>query len=127
MRLWNTEALQSMRQELGRVEMDVVMIKKLEKVDIPSPANIGFLSHEQLQVVESETTHAEQMNKVIDYLLEKEDKNFEYFCQILEQSAFEARAKMLKDRAEEVKIHLGKFEYKQHTCMCSNMTKTSCM
>ena len=127
MRLWNKEALRSMRQELGRVKMDVVMIKKLEKADIPSPDNKGFLSHEQLQVVESKTTPAEQMNMVIDYLLEMEDIYFEYFCQILEQSAFEARAKMLKDKAEDFKRSFGKFEYKQHTCMCSNMTKTSCM
>ena len=107
--------------------MDVVMIKKLEKSDIPSPDNKGFLSHEQLQVVESKTTPAEQMNKVIDYLLEMEDIYFEYFCQILEQSAFEGKAKMLRDKAKECKEYYGKFEYKQHTCMCSNIANTSCM
>ena len=71
--IWKREALKSMRRELGRVTMDVVMIKKLEKSDIPSPDNIGFLSHEQLQVVESKRTPTERMNKVIDYLLEMED------------------------------------------------------
>ena len=96
-----------MRQELGRVKMDVVMIKKLEKADFPSPDNKGFLSHEQLQVVESKTTPAEQMNMVIDYLLEMEDIYFEYFCQILEQGAFEGKAAMLRKKAEEYKAYFG--------------------
>ena len=124
---WNKGALQSMRQELGRVNMDVGMIKKLEKADVPSPDNKGFLSHEQLQVVESKTTPAEQMNMVIDYLVEMEDKYFEYFCIILEQSAFEGKAKMLRDKAKEYKKDSGKCEYKQHTFMYSNITKTSSM
>ena len=124
---WNKEALKSMRKELGRVNMDVLMIKKLEKADVPSPDNKGFLSHEQLQVVESKMTPAEKMNKVIDYLLEKEDIYFEYFCQILEQSAFEGKSKMLRDKAKECKKYFGKCEYKQHTFMYSNITKTSYM
>ena len=109
-----------MRQELGRVKMDVVMIKKLEKADFPSPDNKGFLSHEQLQVVESKTTPAEQMNMVIDYLLEMEDIYFEYFCQILEQGAFKGKAKILRDKAKE---YYGKFA----TRMCSNIASTSYM
>ena len=119
--LWKKEALKSMRQELGRVNMDVVMIKKLEKADVPSPDNKGFLSHEQLQVVESKTTPIGQMNKVIDYLLEIEDIYFEYFCKILEQSNFEGKANMLRETAEDLKRSVGKFDYKQHTCMCSNI------
>ena len=98
-----------MRQELGRVKMDVVMIKKLEKADLPSPDNKGFLSHEQLQVVESKTTRAEQMNMVIDYLLEMEDKYFEDFCTILEQSNFELQANMLRETAQDLKRPVGKF------------------
>ena len=127
MHLWKKEALKSMREELGRVPMDVVMIKKLEKADIPSPDNKGFLSHEQLHVVESKTTRAEQMNMVIDYLLEMEDKYFEDFCTILKQCNFEGKAYMLRGKAEEFKRYFGKFEYKQHTSMCSNIVKTSCM
>ena len=107
--------------------MDVVMIKKLEKSDIPSPDNIGFLSHEQLQEVESKRTPTGQMSKVIDILLEMEDKYFEYFCQILEQSNFELQANDLRKRAEEYKPYFGKFEYEQHTCMYSNITMTSCV
>ena len=127
MRLWNKEALDSMRQQLGGVNMDVGMIKKLKKSAIPSPDNIGFLSPEQLQEVESKTTPARQINKVIDYLLEMEDIHFENFCKILEQGAFEGKAKMLRDKAKDLKRIVGKFEYKQHTCMYSNITKTSCM
>ena len=44
MRRWKKEALKSMRKELGGVNMDVAMIKQLEKSDVPSPDNVGFLS-----------------------------------------------------------------------------------
>ena len=127
---WNKEALISMKEELGKVHMeDAGMIMKLEKSIVCSPANptLGFLSHVQLQVVKSKKIPTRQMSKVIDFLLEMEDKYFEYFCKILEQSNFEGKAKMLRERAKDCKRDFGKFEYKQHTCMCSNITKTSCM
>ena len=124
---WNKEALKSMRAELGRVWLDVVMIKQLQKPDVPNPDNLGFLSQMQLQMVESKKTPAEQMKKVIDYLLEMEDKYFENFCTILEENNFEGKARMLREKAEDLKRSVGKFGYKQHTCMCSNITKTSCM
>ena len=117
-----------MRQELGRVNMaEAGMIKKLEKSVILRSDNKGFLSHEQLQMVESINTPAGQMSKVIDYLLEMEDKYFEDFCTILKESNFELQASMLRETAEDLKRSVGKFEYKQHTCMCSNILKTSCM
>ena len=127
---WNKEALKCMREELGKVRMkDAGMIKKLEKSVVRSPANptLGFLSHVQLQVVESKETPVTQMDKVIDFLVEMEDKYFEYFCKILEQSNFVGKANMLREKAEHLKRSVGKFEYKQHTCMCTDITKTSCM
>ena len=125
---WNKDALRFMREELGGVNMvEVGMSKKLEKSYVPSRANLGFLSREQLLVVESKTTPAGQMNKVIDYLLEMEDEYFENFCTILEQSNFEGRAIRLRKKAEDLKRSVGKFEYKQHTCICSNITNTSCI
>ena len=102
-------------------------IRDREKSDVPSPGNKGFLSRGQLQVVESKTTPAEQMKMVINYLLEMEDKYFEDFCTILEQSNFAGKAKMLREKAQECKAYLGKFKYKQHTCMSSNFAKISCM
>ena len=111
---WKKEALKSMRQELGKVKMDVIMIKKLEKADVPRPDNKGFLSHVQLQVVESEKTPAGQMNKVIDYLLEMEDICFEYFCQILKESNFELKANELRTTAERYKKYVGKFATHLH-------------
>ena len=108
---WKKQALKCMREELGKVHMqDVGMIKKLEISVIRSSANLtlGFLSQMQLQVVESKTTPAEQMNKVIDFLLEMEDKYFEYFCKILEQSNFELKANELRKKAEEYERYIGK-------------------
>ena len=104
--------------------MGVGMINDLEKSDIPRPDSKGFLSSEQLQVVKSKATPAEKMNEVIEYLLEMEDKYFHDFCTILEKNNFELQARELKERAEELKISVGKFEYKQHICMRSNITKT---
>ena len=124
---WKKEALKYRRQELGRVQMDVGMIRNMEKSVTPSPDNIGFLGHEQLYVVQSKRTPADQMNTIIDYLLEMEDKYFEDFCTILERSNFELQANMLRKTAEDLKRSVGKLEYKQHTCMCSNIIKTSCM
>ena len=124
------EALKFMREKLGNLQMRAAgMIKKLEKSDLYSPANptLGFLSGLQLQVVESKTTPADQMNKVIDFLLQMEDKYFDNFCKILEQSNFGLQAKMLRDTAKDLKRSCGKFEYKQHTYMYSNITNTSCM
>ena len=94
------------------------MIKMLEKSDFPSPANptLGFLNQEQLQEVESKMTPSGRMNKVIDYLLEVEDKYFECFCKILKECGFEGKAEMLRSKAKECKEYYGKFKYKQHTC-----------
>ena len=91
--------------------MDMVMIKMMEKSVTPTPDNIGFLSPEQLQVVESKKTPAAQMNMIIDYLLEMEDIFFEYFCTILEESNFQSKANMLRKEAEKYKASFGKFEY----------------
>ena len=114
MSLWNQEALKSMREELGMMCLkDPGMIKRLEKSAICSPANpsLGFLSKTQLQKVESECIPIEKMIMVIDFLVEMEDKYFEYFCKILEQSNFEAKVQMLRDKAKDYKRDFGKFEY----------------
>ena len=127
---WNVDALQSMIDVLGGLHIeDAGMIEKLRKplVDCPSNSSLGFLSEMQLQSVKSEKTPAKQMNKVIGFLQKMEDKHFEYFCTILVQCNFENIANMLRKKAEEIKRSYGKFEYKQHTCLCSNITKTSCM
>ena len=104
---------------------DPGMINRLEKSAICSPANptLGFLSKTQLEKVESKPTPTEQMSMVIDFLVEMENKYFEYFCRILEQSAFEGKAETLRARAGKYESDYGKFEYKQHTCMCSKQYK----
>ena len=114
MSIWNKEALKSMREGLGVCMKDPGMINRLEKSAICSPANptLGFLSETQLEEVASKQTPTEKMSMVIAFLVEMEDKYFEYFCRILEQSAFKGKAKILRDKAEECKKDFGKFEYK---------------
>ena len=100
-----------MRDELGNVPMEELgMLKKLKKPLVCTPANpsLGFLSQQQLKVVESLRNDMDRMNKVIDYLVEMEDKCFEYFCKILEQNNYGGKAAMLRNKADEIKAALGK-------------------
>ena len=120
---WKKEALKASRKELGNVPMEELgMLKKLEKPGICNPAHpsFGFLSQNQLQVVESLSTDIKRMNKVIDYLLEMEDKYFEHFCTILEQENFQSKANLLRDRAKELKAACG--TYTAHLCMHACMS-----
>ena len=86
------------------------ILKKLEKSLVCTPANpsLGFLSQQQVHVVESLHNDIDRMDKVIDYLVEMEDKYFEYFCKILEQKNYEGKANMLRKKAEELKAAFGK-------------------
>ena len=110
MRPWNKAALDLMREELGQLQMeDANMIKKLEKsVDCGPNSCLGFLSRTQVQVVQSKTTPFQQMNKVIEYLKEMENKHFENFCNILEDCNFKLQADKLREYAEDTKRKFGK-------------------
>jgi len=110
MRPWNKAALDAMREELGLLRMeDANMIKKLEKsVDCGPNSCLGFLSRTQVQVVESNRAAYQQMNKVIEFLKEMEDKHFEDFCKILEECNFKLQADKLREYAEDAKRKYGK-------------------
>lgn len=117
MRPWNKAALEFMREQLGQLRMeDANMIKKLEKSVAcgPNPC-LGFLSPVQMQFIEAEKVPFQQMNKVIDYLKEMEDKYFEHFCKILEQCNFKLHADKLRDYAENDKRKFGKLNI-NNTC-----------
>ena len=105
------EALIATIDELRNVPMkELGMLKKLQKPLVCTPANpsLGFLSQRQLKVVESLPNDMDRMDKVIDYLVEMEDKYFEYFCIILEQNNYGGKAAMLRNKADEIKAALGK-------------------
>ena len=110
MKPWNKAALDFMREKLGQLQMeDANMIKKLEKsVDCGPNLCLGFLSQMQVQVVQSKMTPFQQMNKVIDYLKEMEDKYFENFCKILEDCNFILQAGEFREYAEDTKRKFGK-------------------
>ena len=123
MSAWKKEALEATREELGNVPMkELGMLKKLKKSDVCNPAypSLGFLIKVQLQVVASLPTDVDRMNKVIDYLLEMEDKYFEFFCKLLEQYNNKLQANLLRKRAEELKSAFGEYVYSTllRTCAC---------
>ena len=125
MRDWKKDALKatSTRKELGKVRMmELGILEHLEKPRVCSPANpsLGFLSEEQVEVVASLPTDMKRMNKVIDYLVTKEDKYFEYFCKFLEQNSYDLEANRLRKRAEELKSAFGEYVYIKllRTCAC---------
>ena len=98
------------------------MLEQLKKPRVCSPANpsLGFLSEEQVEVVAALPTDMERMNKVIDYLVDKEDKYFENFCKLLEQNNYTLQTNMLRKRAEELKSAFGEYVYSTllRTCAC---------
>ena len=122
---WKKDALKatSTRKELGNVRMkELGMLEQLEKPCVYSPAypSLGFLSEQQVQVVASLPTDMERMNKVIDYLVDKEDKYFEYFCKMLEQNSYDLQSNRLRKKAEEFKSAFGEYVYSTllRTCAC---------
>ena len=111
MSIWKREALKAGREELWSVPLKGLgILKKLEKPLICTPANpsLGFLAKEQVQLVESLPNDMRRMDQVIDFLVDMEDKCFEHFCKILEQSGYGSKANMLRKKAEELKAAFGK-------------------
>lgn len=117
---WNRSALVSLRGEL-KLNVNVGesgMIDKLEKPPIISPEALGFLSApEMLQVRALKPNHSDQMDKIIEYLLGKDDTCFGNFCSILKNNNHEIWSERLREKAKYFKKIFGKFLHITSFCM----------
>ena len=78
---WNHQALVSLRADLKlHVLMETGLGDKLEK------AAGGFMTRLEAQTVREQPGNIKQMDKVIDILLGKAEKDFTIFLQILQDS-----------------------------------------
>ena len=58
----------------------------------------GFLTDvEYATITESSGNNVKQVDQLVDVLLKKEDKDFDYFCAILEKEGYNACSKALKE------------------------------
>ena len=107
---WNHQALVSLRGDLKlRVLMETGLRDKLEKVAG------GFMDELEAQTVKEQPGNIKQMDKVIDILLGKADKDFTTFLKMLRDSNNEVWAEELEKRAEQFK--------KEGTCVCVCMRR----
>ena len=95
---WNHQALVSLREELQlNVLMESGFGNHLEK------AAGGFMTRFEAQTVREQPGNIKQMDKVIDILLGKADKDFTTFLKMLRDSNNQAWAEELEKRAEQFK------------------------
>ena len=101
---WNHQALVSLRGDLKlRVQMETGLGDKLEKVAG------GFMDEHEAQTVREQLGNKKQMDKVIEILLGKGDKEFNAFLKILRNSNNEVWAEELKNAANRFKRVKGMF------------------
>ena len=105
MRKWNTDALVFLKGDL-KLNVKVKESGMIDKLEIPQP--LAFLNRAEMQTVKSMATDMDRMDKIIDFLLGKEDKCFSNFCNILEASNNKTWAVSLRKKAEEFKGGPGK-------------------
>ena len=99
---WNDDALASLKEKLKiNVILDTGLIDKLEK------AAGGFMSREEVRMVQDQLSSSKQMDKVIEILRGKEDVDFHCFCKKLRDSNYRAWAGELKKCAAEFKKEKG--------------------
>ena len=113
MREWNKNALIFFRGDL-KLHVNVKESGMLDMLAIPTP--LGFLNQPEMQIIKSLPNEMDRMDKIIDFLLGKEDNCFSKFCDSLEKSNNRTWATDLKMKAEEFKRGSGKiFTY----CPCT--------
>ena len=105
MREWNRGALICLKGDL-KLNVKVKESGMLDMLEIPTP--LGFLNRAEMQTVAAMGNNMEQMDKVIELLLGKEDKCFSNFCDILTKSNNEAWAHCLRMKAQELQRNSGK-------------------
>ena len=125
---WNHQALVSLRGDLKlRVQMETGLGDKLEKVAG------GFMDEHEAQTVREQPGNKKQMDKVIEILLGKGDKEFNAFLKILRKSNNEVWAEELENAANRFKREKGKFKTteKESNQRCLqymvNVTQLGCM
>ena len=103
---WNHQALVSLRADLKlRVLMETGLGDKLEK------AAGGFMDELEAKTVREQPGNIKQMDKVIDILLGKADKDFTTFLKMLQDSNNKVWAEELEKKAEQ-------FKEKGTLCVC---------
>ena len=95
---WNDDALVSLREKLKlNVLMNTGLTDKLEKVAR------GFMSRCEAQMVKELSSNSEQVDKVIETLRGKTNKDFNTFCAMLRETNHVAWAVELEKEAERFK------------------------
>lgn len=101
---WNKSALVALTADLKEhVIINHGLNNKLED------AAGGFMNRAEAQVVLSKPNNHEQMEKLIDILLGKRNKDFDTFCKMLQNSNNGVWADQLKEKARELKRKSGKY------------------
>ena len=95
---WNDDALVSLRERLKlNVSMNAGLAVMLEK------AAGGFMSRHEAQIVRELSSNSEQIDKIIETLRGKTDKDFNTFCAMLQETNHVVWAVELKKEAERFK------------------------
>ena len=92
---------------------------------IPTP--LGFLNQPEMLIIKPLPNEMDRMDKIIDFLLGKEDNCFSKFCDSLIKSGNRTWAEQLNRKAEEFKRGSGKIFIHVHalrnTCPVSILYK----
>ena len=100
---WNDDALVSLRERLKlNVSMNTGLTDKLEK------AAGGFMSRCEAQMVRELSSHSEQIDRVIEILRGKTNKDFVTFCTMLRETNHVVWAVELEKEVEQFKKRGGK-------------------
>ena len=95
---WNDDALVSLRERLKlNVSMNTGLTDRLEK------AAGGFMSRCEAQMVRELSSNSEQIDKVIETLRGKTNKDFNTFCAMLRETNHVVWAVELEKEAEQFK------------------------
>ena len=95
---WNDDALVSLRERLKlNVSMNTGLTDKLEN------AAGGFMSRREVQMVREFSSNSEKIDKVIETLRGKTNKDFVTFCTMLRETNHVAWAVELEKEAEQFK------------------------
>ena len=124
MREWNKNALIFFRGDL-KLHVKVKESGMLDMLAIPTP--LGFLNQPEMLIIKPLPNEMDRMDKIIDFLLGKEDNCFSKFCDSLIKSGNRTWAEQLNRKAEEFKRGSGKIFIHVHalrnTCPVSILYK----